>query len=417
MWIRRMRIFLLVTGLLGVVGVNLGRRLAPEERLVPEALLLSVAPDAEAVTGPRGYPSRWDAVVEDSLRHGIVYVTSDVVPGERGYAGPIELVVGLDGEGSITGLEVLSHTETPSYVRGLTQGSFLDQFVGKTVRDSLKMGLDLDGLTGATVTSDAVARAVRKSARRMGREVFDLDVPEASEPFTSRADLARSGLWAVLLALGTVSLVKRYERLRKATLASGLVLLGFALHSQISMINFANVAALQWPALHGNISWFVLFGGAALMSVAVGNIYCAALCPFGAFQEFLHRLIPVRLAVPRALHERSRLIKEIIAWEIILGVLLIGSGTLCRYEPFDTVFARHGDLLAWLLAIIVLSSSIFIYRFWCRYFCGVGVILNLVGRINPRRARAECAFCFIETGAGPEGCKRCARGRRGEEGR
>jgi NosR/NirI family nitrous oxide reductase transcriptional regulator len=417
MGIRRLRFFLLLTGLLGVVGVNLGRRLAPEERLVPEALLLSVAPDADAVVGPRGYPLHWDAVVEDSLRRGIVYVTSDVVPGERGYAGPIDLVVGLDGEGRITGLEVLSHSETPSYVRGLTQRSFLDQFVGKTVQDSLRMGLDLDGLTGATITSDAVARTVRKSARRMGREILGLDVPETPEPFTSRADLARAGLWAVLLVLGTVSLVKRYEWLRKVTLALGLVLLGFALHSQISMINVANVAALQWPVLHQNISWFVLFGGAALASIAVGNIYCATLCPFAALQEFLYRLIPVRLAVPRALHERSRLIKEIIAWEIILGVLLVGSGTLCRYEPFDTVFAQHGDLLAWLLAILVLGSSVFIYRFWCRYFCGVGVILSLVGRVNPRRARAECAFCFIETGAGPEGCGTCAQGRRGEGGR
>jgi len=219
----------------------------------------------------------------------------------------------------------------------------------------------------------------------------------------------------VTVAAGTVSLVKGYEWLRKVCLVGGVVLLGFWFHSQISMINLANVAALQLPTVHQNLSWFVLLGGAILASIIVGNVYCATLCPFGALQELLYRIVPVRLAIGRQVHERSRLIKEIITWEIILGVLLVGKGTLCRYEPFDTVFAQHGDILNWMLVVLVLGSAVFIYRFWCRYFCGVGVILGLIGRVNPRRIRGECAFCFIETGAGPHGCKTCPRGPRRED--
>ena len=80
-----------------------------------------------------------------------------------GYAGPMMLWVGVTNEGWVSGLTVRDHGETFGLGRGAqTDVPFLIQFIGTS--GEAAVGEDIDALTGATVTSKAVARAVNSAA-------------------------------------------------------------------------------------------------------------------------------------------------------------------------------------------------------------------------------------------------------------
>jgi Na+-translocating ferredoxin:NAD+ oxidoreductase subunit G len=102
----------------------------------------------------------------------VVGVALDVVT-QRGYQGPIHLLVGLDASGHVLGVRVTRHTETPGLGAAVAanESSWAQQFAGRTLVDPpladwsvRRDGGRYDQLTGATVTSRAVVSAVRDAA-------------------------------------------------------------------------------------------------------------------------------------------------------------------------------------------------------------------------------------------------------------
>ena len=91
----------------------------------------------------------------------------------QGYAGAIELLVGLDpGAQKITGLFVLEQKETPGLGNKITSAGWRNQFVGKQTRPPLEItkgkGREagtrtVDAITGATISSRAVAGIVNRT--------------------------------------------------------------------------------------------------------------------------------------------------------------------------------------------------------------------------------------------------------------
>jgi len=88
----------------------------------------------------------------------------------KGYGGLINLLVGVDEQGKVTGVKVLAMTETPglgalaSSPTKLSGQSFnfLEQFIGKTQADKFKAKSDIVALTGATITSQAISDGVKE---------------------------------------------------------------------------------------------------------------------------------------------------------------------------------------------------------------------------------------------------------------
>mgnify|MGYP000903196456 CR=1 FL=1 len=75
----------------------------------------------------------------------------------NGFGGPISMMVGVDTEGSITGLRILSLAETPGLGAKATEPSFYEQFTGASgVLAVNKDGGDIEAITSSTITSRAV---------------------------------------------------------------------------------------------------------------------------------------------------------------------------------------------------------------------------------------------------------------------
>ncbi|HXL04478.1 MAG: RnfABCDGE type electron transport complex subunit G [Firmicutes bacterium] len=85
-----------------------------------------------------------------------------------GYGGPLETVVGVSSDGKVSGISVIKHSETPGLGANITNPEFQMRFVGIPKGTSVKVKKDggrIDAITGATISSRAVASAVDEALR------------------------------------------------------------------------------------------------------------------------------------------------------------------------------------------------------------------------------------------------------------
>ncbi len=83
-----------------------------------------------------------------------------------GYGGEIILMIGFSTErDQVVGLRVLEHSETPGLGASIEEPGFLEQFVGRSSADPVAVTRDIEALTGATISSRAVAAACRGVTR------------------------------------------------------------------------------------------------------------------------------------------------------------------------------------------------------------------------------------------------------------
>ena len=84
--------------------------------------------------------------------------------GAKGYGGTVSVMVGLDMDGTITGVEILSHSETPGLGANAVKPDFKNRFIGKSgqliVDKNSNDGQNIQAITAATITSKAVTSAV-----------------------------------------------------------------------------------------------------------------------------------------------------------------------------------------------------------------------------------------------------------------
>ncbi len=91
---------------------------------------------------------------------GYIFVTEG-----KGYGGAISVMTGINSDGKITGVTVLSHSETSSYGGKAIANNFTDEYAGKTAETFVK-GKNIDGWTGATRTTNGVISAVNAAVEK-----------------------------------------------------------------------------------------------------------------------------------------------------------------------------------------------------------------------------------------------------------
>src|SRR5687767_9022251 len=91
---------------------------------------------------------------------GYAFWTTELEPLERGYDGPIKMLVGMDTKGILTGVLVTEHREPYGYF-SVEPPKFSQQFKGKDIRDPFRVGQDVDAVSTATITITSSARAIR----------------------------------------------------------------------------------------------------------------------------------------------------------------------------------------------------------------------------------------------------------------
>lgn len=140
---------------------------------IDPALMKRLFPAAAAFSLKGGDPPHVKAFATDGKTGaqtllGLAFWTTELEPLERGYDGPIKILVGMDTRGLLTGIIVTEHHE-PYGNFSIDPPQFPAQFRGKDVRDRFRVGADVDAVSRATITVGSATRAIRNSARRIAR--------------------------------------------------------------------------------------------------------------------------------------------------------------------------------------------------------------------------------------------------------
>lgn len=136
-----------------------------------EQQLRTLFPSAASFSPKTGEPPHYKAFDQRQSVTGFAFWTTELEPLERGYDGPIKMLVGLDPQGTITGIIVAEHNE-PYGNFSVDLPQFAAQFRGKSVRDPFRVGADVHAVSRATMTVTSAARAIRNGARRLARQLL-----------------------------------------------------------------------------------------------------------------------------------------------------------------------------------------------------------------------------------------------------
>jgi polyferredoxin len=147
---------------------------------------------------------------------------------------------------------------------------------------------------------------------------------------------------------------------------------------------------------------FYVIGLILLFGTLLGRAICAFLCPFGLIQELLNKIPSPKLLKSKITRWLS-LLKYVILIVFVIYLPLhflmvtgVGVPAFCKYLcPMGTLQAGiplvlanenlraiTGLLFQWRLLWlgIILVSSIFIYRVFCRFLCPLGAIYSLFNK-------------------------------------
>jgi len=143
----------------------------------PAAELKRLFPSAVAFSPLGGDPLHFKAYAADPKTDpaaqpiGVAVWTTDLVPQEHGYHGPIHILVGVDMTGVLTGVVVTYNSEPYGYF-SVEPPKFAAQFKGKTVHDPFRVGGDVDAVSRASISIGSAARAIRDSSRIVAKQLL-----------------------------------------------------------------------------------------------------------------------------------------------------------------------------------------------------------------------------------------------------
>lgn len=157
------------------------------------------------------------------------------------------------------------------------------------------------------------------------------------------------------------------------------------------------------------MSSLVLLLAVAILSIFLGRAFCGFICPLGTLQRLMaslgHKMKIRQVKLNKNLDKTLRFSKYVVLAGILLLTYRAGSLVIRPYDPWAAymhlstgaeVFSE--SLVGVVILIILLLSSLFVERAWCRYFCPLGAALSLISPLSlfkVRRNSSSCSNCNL----------------------
>jgi hypothetical protein len=343
------------------------------QELFPEAVVLE--PDDD-------FYWMWQVRTELGTIPGRILRTTPSADSVRGYQGPTDCLIGFDLTWNVVGIRPGKSYDNEEYVYyARVDDYFLNLFNGKELSELARLDLneaEVEGVSGATYTSMAIARGLVLAARDAdhGRLEFYAHRSKFQGPLPWH-DVGTG----VVVLFGIVVGSTRLRGNRIVRIAFPLVLITF-----LGLINgdMLSQAALAGWARHG-IPWGIAPGLIFMSAVALlipittrHNLYCHHLCPHGAAQQLLRRVTKHRIRIPKRILRRLLLVPGLIAAVCLIFALKFPTVSLVDLEPFDAYVFRVAGWATLTIAIVGLILSLVIPMAYCRFGCPTGFVLNFL---------------------------------------
>ena len=167
---------------------------------------------------------------------------------------------------------------------------------------------------------------------------------------------------------------------------------------------------------------YYITGMLIFIGVLLGRFVCGFLCPFGWFQELLHKIPTKKLSTKRLKPLTYLKYVILVVMVFLLPVLVVneagmGDPFFCKYLcpqgvlegaiPLSlvnsSIRAALGKLFSWKLCVLitVIVLSIIFYRPFCKWLCPLGAFYALFNRVSLLSMHVDESKCVS--------CGKCAR--------
>ena len=166
---------------------------------------------------------------------------------------------------------------------------------------------------------------------------------------------------------------------------------------------------------------YYITGFLILLGVLLGRFICGFLCPFGWFQELLHKIPTKKLSTKKLkpltyLKYVVLLVMVVLLPALVVNDVGMGDPFFCKYLCPQGVLegaiplsiansgirAALGSLFTWKFTILlgILVLSILFYRPFCKWLCPLGAFYALMNRVSLFQMKVDESKCVS--------CGKCA---------
>lgn len=162
-----------------------------------------------------------------------------------------------------------------------------------------------------------------------------------------------------------------------------------------------------------SIANLIILGVVLFITIIAGPVFCGWICPLGSIQDWI-RSLSIKLKIKRlTVPKRLNTVLSFLRFGILFFVIYVTTKSLSllfmRIDPYYAL--THfwtGEVfpLSLLILALTLITSFFIDRPWCRWFCPLGAVLSVLGKISIfkiKKPSSKCISCGLCNKACPVG--------------
>lgn len=203
-------------------------------------------------------------------------------------------------------------------------------------------------------------------------------------------------------AIGLTIQYKFVRNLRGIVMLSSVVYLGFiggACPCMIMSLQNLLLFFLGSPVLFVSMLWFI---GLVAVTYFFGKTWCGWLCHLGGLQDFLFRANSRKWLASDKSQKIISYVQIGLLAALIVQLIITRSIVWIKYDPFKVAFNFiSANTTGYVLVVLLLVSSVLVYRPFCRIACPVGLILGWVTKIPGARKLSISSSCV--------NCKSCVK--------
>lgn len=242
-----------------------------------------------------------------------------------------------------------------------------------------------------------------------GFEEWKGDSKSENEEISGSTDTSESSyndtklFWVliVLAATAIAGILVRFPKTRNfktVFLVASLAMLGFYRGGCPCMISSMQDVALAGMGLHSHWIDYLWFLGLIPLTYVFGQVWCGWVCHLGAFQEFLFKRNKIEFLKSEKSQKVMKIIRYVLLTALLVQLFITKSNLFIKIDPFMVAFNLNSYYTAgWILLGLLLITSLFINRPFCRAACPVGLILGWVKKIpgaSVLGAKENCTGCI-----------------------
>jgi NosR/NirI family transcriptional regulator, nitrous oxide reductase regulator len=371
----------IVQGLQKRLGAEKVSSKFPEPLTLGDARLFFAS--SENVIQDSNIESLWHVCGKDGRELGMILRTSPIADNIVGYQGPSDARLAIEPNGKIVGFAIAKSFDNEPYVgyvkKDRSFASILKRYSLDELRQLDLQDGELEGVSGATMTSMAAVRGLIKAADSYKTHAL------GQENKLSRWKQRLIRATGTILMIG-IALIFSFTRLRGnrgcrlAFQFLVIVYLGLIQGELISIAMFVGWAQYGVP-WHNAMGLLLLSLAAIVMPIfAKTNLYCSHICPHGAVQQILPRSWKHRKPLSNWLHRLLVAIRPLLVIWILFVLYAQLPFSLVDIEPFDAYSWRAAAWPSIVIAIAGLLFSFYVPMGYCRHGCVTGGLLQYLRR-------------------------------------